>query len=84
MDFRVKKEFPCHLEVWYGCDVILDKSDLYFSNRKSVYSYMDEHLSKYKGRDLEYYITQYNNGKVITDIHLSYKIKELFTDKPCQ
>lgn len=73
MRFSIKKGVPCNLEVWNGCDVVLDARGLYFQKRSDVHTYMDEHLTAYRGEFLEYYLTQ--DGGCTLDLHLGYTIK---------
>ncbi len=71
----INKNYPCILEVWWGGDEpILTEKDLYFSNKQEVIKYLNEHLQKYKGRDIECYIRQsYNNKTTETSIHTKIK-----------
>jgi hypothetical protein len=60
---RINKNYPCSIEVWCGADdPILKERDLYFSNKKEVIEYLNSHLQKYKGEDVECYVYQFYNN----------------------
>lgn len=76
MNSKIKKNVPCSLQVWDGCDVILDETGLYFTNREELLEYLDEHLPNYRSEMLEYYLTQsIPYSGIVTDIHLAHTIR---------
>ncbi|MGJ1015466.1 hypothetical protein K6V25_16050 [Bacteroides salyersiae] len=45
---KINKNYPCSIQVWWGSDEpILEKTDLYFSNKNEVIEYLNTHLQEY-------------------------------------
>lgn len=76
MNLKIRKGTPCELQVWDGCEEILNETNLFFSDRNELLEYLDKNLSDFKGKNIEYYLTQYIQEKgMITDLHLGHTVK---------
>ncbi len=72
---KIIKNCLCSLQVWIGPDEpILEKQNLYFSNKNEVKIYLNERLQEFKGETVECYVYQFYKGKP-NEVLVSFEVK---------